>query len=295
MEPKHPAEHPKKRSRTVWFVLGAVVVLAAVFGAYSWLTSSPTRTAFLNVEEGQVDVDQGQGWHSATDNMDLSLNDKVRTLQGKATVVLFESILVTLDDNTEVSIASLAKEKAAIKQEKGSTWNKFMGLSGVQGFEVATPNTVATVRGTAFGVDTGKEDEVLVGEGDVGVASEGDQISVGAFEKVAKKKGAKFAKKEWSAEDKARVKKRIQRHIHHLKKLRWAELGKKQLVVNKLKAKYGVSDADIQKFFDDVDAGKREDQVVLDKVPVKSESLVKIKRLDDQVKKELRFLKSLGD
>ncbi|MEK6963782.1 MAG: FecR domain-containing protein [Nanoarchaeota archaeon] len=294
MEGQHHVQ-VNKRSRTVWFVLGAIVILALVGGGYYWLTGSPTRTAFLNIEEGKVEVNQGSSWVSAVDNMDLKPSDKVRTLDGKATIVLFESILVSLDENTEVSIDSLVKEKVSVKQESGSTWNKFTGLSGVQSYEVTTPNTVATVRGTAFGVDTASEDNILVGEGNVGVSSDGEETSVAAFEKVAKKKGEKLKKGEWSKEDKVKMKKHVLRHVERLKKLRAAELQKKQLLVDKLKAKYQVTDADIQKFFEDVDAGKRDDALVLDKVPIKSESLVKIKHLDDQIKKEQRLLVSLGD
>lgn len=293
MEGQHTV-HVKKRSRTLWFVLGALVILALVGGGYYWLIGSPTRTAFLNIEEGQVEVNQGSSWLPAVDDMDLKRSDKVRTLNGQATIVLFESILVSLDENTEVSIDSLVKEKVSVKQESGSTWNKFTGLSGVQSYEVITPNTVATVRGTAFGVDTAEEDNILVGEGNVGVASGGEEASVAAFEKVSKKKGSKFNKAEWSKDDKVKIKKKVIRHIERLKKLRWAELGKKKPLVDKLKAKYQVTDADIQKFFEDVDAGKKDDAVVLNKVPVKSESLVKIKSLDDQIKKELKFAESLG-
>ncbi len=293
MEGQHV--HVKKRSRTVWFVLGAVVILAIAGYGYYWLTGSPTRAAFLNVEEGQVQVDQGSGWVSAMDDLELKRSDKVRTLEGKATIVLFESVLVSLDENTEVSIDSLVKEKVSVKQEKGSTWNKFTGLSGVQSYEVTTPNTVATVRGTAFGVDTAEEDDIMVGEGNVGVASDGEEATVAAFEKVSKKKGSKFNKAELSKADKVRMKKHVARHVDRLKKLRWGELKKKKPLVEKLKAKYQVTDSDIQKFFEDVDAGRKDDATIMEKVPVNSEAVQKIKRLDDQIKKEQRFLASLGD
>ncbi|HLD05044.1 MAG TPA: FecR domain-containing protein [Candidatus Nanoarchaeia archaeon] len=293
MKESHGEHHPlKKRSRTVWFVVGALVILAALGYAYYWTTGSPTRTAFLNVESGVVEVDQGKGWLPARDGMDLKKSDKVRTLDGQATIVIFESILVSLDENTEVLVDSLIKEKVAIQQQKGSTWNKVTGLSGVQSYEVSTPNTVATVRGTAFGVDTGAEDSIAVGEGNVGVSSGGQEENVAAFEKVFGKKG-NLAKKEWSADDKVKFKKRLTRHLVHLKKLRWAELEKKRPLVEKLKAKYKVTDVDIKKFFEDVDAGKQDDTKIIDKVPLNSEAVHKIKRLNDQIKKEQRLLSSL--
>lgn len=296
---EHHAEHHsshKKPSRSLWFIVGAIIVLAVVGGAYHWLTSSPTRAAFLNLEEGAVEVDQGSGWETALDDMSLGLSDKVRTLQGKATILLFESILISLDENTEVSIAALAKDKSSIKQEKGSTWHKFTSLAGVQSYEVVTPTTVATVRGTSFGVDTLEDgDDILVGEGSVGVASEGEQAQLSEFEKIVKKKGSKFDKKAWSLDDKKRLKRQATKHIQHLKNLRKAELKKKHQLMQWAKKKYRLSDADVDKFFDDVDAGKRNDEEVLSKVPIKSESLAKIKRLDDQIKKEQKFLQSLGD
>ena len=65
----------------------AVLLIIIGFLVYTTLYSTATRTAYLMIDEGSVDVDQGSGWEPAVDMMDLSIDDKIRTNAGKATVV----------------------------------------------------------------------------------------------------------------------------------------------------------------------------------------------------------------
>jgi hypothetical protein len=120
--------------------------------------------------------------------MELSLEDKVRTKDdGSAVIVMYESILVELDANTEVSIEQLSKDKVKLNQQSGSTWNKFAAISGIKSFEVETPTTVATVRGTEFWVDM---DSVGVDEGQVDATMKGKLLRLAAGRKGVLRDGA---------------------------------------------------------------------------------------------------------
>ena len=150
---------------------------------YNSVASDKIEPAFLTVESGTVQLDSGAGYNTVTGEVILSLNDKVKTLDGTATITLYETIITELEPNTEVSISTLAENNVKINQNSGSTWSKFTTITGIDSYEVETPTTVATVRGTAFGVNV-EEDAVLVGEGNVNVEKGGRVVSLNQFEKL---------------------------------------------------------------------------------------------------------------
>ena len=86
--------------------------------------------------------------------MDLIQSDSVRTGDdSSASIILFESSIVRLDSNTEVTLEELIKDEktsVTIQQDSGRTWNTVSKISGIDDYDVQTPTTVASVRGTAF-------------------------------------------------------------------------------------------------------------------------------------------------
>ena len=178
--------------RGVKILLGIVIALVVIGSIataiiYNTFFKDEIETAFLTVESGELQVDSGSGWRTVTGEVSLSLKDKVQTLDGTAVITLYESILIALEENTEISLSSLQEEKTAIKQEKGSTWSKFTSVTGIKGYEVETPTTVATVRGTEFGINA-DDDIIWVAEGKVDVNRGGKIFTLEEFEKLLKGK-----------------------------------------------------------------------------------------------------------
>jgi hypothetical protein len=100
----------------------------------------------------------GGTWEPAKSGMLLHQSDAVRTGEDTyASVILFESSIVRLDSNTQILIKELISDAAAtnvtIEQETGRTWNTIQKISGIDNYEVQTPTTVASVRGTTFDVN----------------------------------------------------------------------------------------------------------------------------------------------
>ncbi|MBU0461785.1 MAG: FecR domain-containing protein [Nanoarchaeota archaeon] len=160
--------------KKVGVIIGSVAAVVIVIFLISFfaLRGRAEDIAFLSIENGDVQVNSGSGWEQASDGMALSLNDMIKTGDdGEASVIIYDSAIISLSPNTEVMIADLADDTATVKQNSGSTWNKFIGLSGLKGLEIETPTAVATVRGTEFGIDlTGEEDvseSLIVAEGEV--------------------------------------------------------------------------------------------------------------------------------
>ncbi len=128
--------------------------------------STPDPIAILHIESEAVEVDLGSGYQRAVEGMALSVKHKVRTLNGEASLILHNSIIVALDQDSEIQIDDLDKEHVKITHSAGSAWHKFLDLTGVKTFTVETPQTVATVKGTEFGTTM---DRILVAQGEVEV------------------------------------------------------------------------------------------------------------------------------
>jgi len=98
-----------------------------------------------------------------------------------SSIILFESSIIRLDSNTEVMLKEIIQEagktSVTIQQDAGRTWNTVLKVSGIDDYDVQTPTTVASVRGTSFDVYI-QLDNITVGVGR-GVYIQLDNITVG--------------------------------------------------------------------------------------------------------------------
>ena len=135
----------------------AVVAVIAVVGFLFYALVLPLITesppAVLIVDSGDVQVAQSP-LRQASGSTQLKEGDQAVTGKGKASVVLFGSSVVRLEENTTISLAELKAQKGdrkvKLKQDSGRIWNKVIKLSGVDNYQIETPTSVATIRGTGF-------------------------------------------------------------------------------------------------------------------------------------------------
>ncbi|MBW3005151.1 FecR family protein [Candidatus Woesearchaeota archaeon] len=274
---------------TKYAIIGivAVLIILLAFG-YFKITGSPTVEAFLNIYQGDVKVDHGQGWVGAADGMDLALDDRVRTeANSEAAVVLHESVIISMDAETEIFIKDLARSHLKAEQPGGSTWNKFTGLAGVEGLSIETPTTVATVRGTDFGVDT---NEILVGEGEVEVDYKGQKYTIPAGKKAVLRDG-ELVIEDLTPEDWAKINGKRGNIIKTLKVLRMREVEKHPFLAQRLKKQYGITDEEIKEYLERADRGEFDLDEVERKSPVKMESVKKIREFTEEIIKLYNLMK----
>jgi hypothetical protein len=274
-------------------IVSLLLVFIILGSAYFFIFNDDVNLAYLTVKKQNVEVNTQGNWLQAED-MELSLSDKVRTTNGNALVLLYESILVDLDENTEVSIESLSEEKVVLNQNSGSVWSKFTGISGIESYEVQTPNSVATVRGTGFlsKVDEGVS-QFLVGEGVVEVNTESGTITVNTGEKAVKVDGEELRKQELSEEEKVEIRDYMQQTLNDLKNLRKKEIEKHSSIIDKLMEQYQLTEEDINNFLEQIDSGELNDAELIEKSPVKLDAMYKIKRINDEIKKQISLLETI--
>jgi len=166
--------------------------------SFVWFTqTSDVASAQLVIDYGTVQVKhEGGNWTSAETGMFLFQSDALRTGEDTyASVILFESSIIRLDSNTEILLKEIIQQaemtNITIEQESGRTWNTIQKISGIDNYEVQTPNTVASVRGTIFDVNvtTSGSTRISVINGTVNVSrlengTIGDTIAVNGNESV---------------------------------------------------------------------------------------------------------------
>jgi hypothetical protein len=115
-------------------------------------------TAILASVTGDVQVQRNDIWSKANGEEKVSKDDVIKTGDNSNTTILFGSgSLIRVDANSQIALTAYAKDGDSwtikINQIIGRTWNRVQKLMGSSVYEVNTPTAVATVRGTAFGVD----------------------------------------------------------------------------------------------------------------------------------------------
>jgi hypothetical protein len=153
-------------------VAGLGFVLAIVLGVVSMFGTSRAMAAATTVTiiSGDIQVRHGAGsFAPANDGEILTAGDTVRTGEGaRAVLTYFEGSTVSLEPNTELTIedASTLTDGSTIvvmRQNLGRTWHVVTKLvTGSSKYEVKTPASTASVRGTTFTVDVAVEDAVPV-------------------------------------------------------------------------------------------------------------------------------------
>ena len=142
--------------KNLFILLVPVIVISCVLGFYFLTQSHDGLNAQLVINSGTVMIKHhGESWDVAQNGMLLHQSDSLKTENNSsASIILFKSSIIRLDSNTEVMIMELIRKaeetNVTLKQDVGRTWNTILNISGIDNYEVHTPTTVATVRGTTF-------------------------------------------------------------------------------------------------------------------------------------------------
>ncbi len=253
-----------------------IVILVLVVGlgsAYLIATGSSTVKAQLVVDDGAVSVNG----NPVSGNTKLSEGDVIATGDGHASVILYESVILNLEQNSQVTLDSLVKEHPVVSQQSGRTWNTFTKLLGVESYSIKEGNNVASVRGTGFEFAEGF---MLTGEGSVSYDADGMTFIVNAGRVVEA-----GMERDATAEELASVKEHVAQTIQTLRFLRQQELDKHPTLVSLAKSTYGLDDAEIAQKFEEADRGEIDIDDAVAKSPMQFDSLNKIADITKEIQK----------
>lgn len=268
----------KKRLKII-IPIAILIIIAVIFLViYMSLVSSKTIDAQLNIEQGTVLLN---GEKVTDEFIELKKGDVIETSDdGLANIILYESIVINLEPNTKINLDDLTKENLEVSQEGGETWNQVTNLFGIESYTIKAGNSVASVRGTEFGLT---EEKIFVNEGEVDYEINGQKFRV-AKGKVIEKIKEEIKQRDLKPEEINKIRLHKQRAIQHLKRLRMDEIRKHEKVVNIIKKKYNLSDEDIREALEKADRGEINLRDYQDKAPVKVESVEKIARITEKIR-----------
>ncbi len=270
----------------ITYVLVFVVILfVAIAGVYGLFSSR--ASAKVLVKSGSVQVDSGSGYESVSNELKLKQDYKVKNIDGDAAIVIFDSIIVDLQKGSEVVVSDLVKDNIKLFQAKGSTWNKFMKLAGIGSFQISTPKSVATVRGTEFGVS---EDEVLVADGIVDVSFGSSSVSLFALQKSQIRDGVVVAVG-LTEEDKLKVLSNMKKMLEVMRYVREIEIGRHTIIVGIVKKQYGWSDEDVKNKLKELDENNEDLDTLAEKLPFKVKSVEIAKDMTNEIRKQVKLIK----
>ncbi len=259
-------------------IISIVVFFIIILTIYFLVLYSKIVEAQLHVESGTVKVN---GQLVAEDKI-LNENDIIETSDGLASVVLYESIIISLDSNTKITLKELKKQHPKITQQKGTTWNKFTKLSGVEEYTAEYGNSIASVRGTFFELS---ENKIVVGDGRVGYSLDEKSFDVNS-KKAVEKNGSEIKEREASEDELKKLEENRKRTIEELKHLRKLEIEKNKFLLGIIKKAYSLNDEDIEKGLEDLDNGVISLESLEEKIPIKTKSIEKIVEITKIIREE---------
>ena len=274
------------KATKIFGIIGVIAVIAVIIVLYmAGIVGASPVPAYLSIESGNVQVNTGSGWTTATEGMKLSQDDMVKTGPGsKAVVIFYESAFAELNANTQITIAELEKDAVKINQDSGSTWNKVTKLAGLEDYEVETPTTVATVRGTEFGVN----DVVAVADGNVDAKAGEETVSLTIGEASEVVDGT-ITKRKMTQEEIKKALANMQAALISMKKIRDQSIMKIPLARMKIKKLSAEDKAEYERIKDEVDNNIREIEDLISKAPVKTKRVMHVveqtKKIRDQKEK----------
>jgi hypothetical protein len=239
------------------------------------LNQSDVAQAQLIIESGNVQIKhEGETWITAQNGMLLYQSDSIKTgNNSSASVVLFRSSIIRLDNNTEITIQEIIKQTGVtnvkIKQDAGRTWNTVIKISGIDNYDVQTPTTVASVRGTSFDVNVSPNGKTVIGVGlgnvtiksivkghigDIINAKKGESVTVDPNEIDKPLKTKSFKKDSWilknQKKDTAVIQSNESTYINESINVKRELYKRIDPYIPELKEKYGVNDEELEILID---------------------------------------------
>jgi len=150
----------KTLNKKLRLIIPLIVIICVIGFVWIFFISDSVKAdepkAQLVIDSGTVQVKHaGESWTIAEDGMYLYESDSIKTDNNSiASIILFRSSVIRLDNNTQVTIKELIHDAdnkgVTIQQNVGRTWSTVSEASGMENYNVETPTAVASVRGTSF-------------------------------------------------------------------------------------------------------------------------------------------------
>ena len=275
----------KKKGVIIFSVVVIVILIVGVM--YISLVSSKTVKAQLNVEEGAVFVNGEE----VRGTVILNEEDLIKTSgNGRATIILYETLVVSLEPDTEITITDLRKKHPQLTQTSGETWNTLTKVIGIEEYTIQSGNSVASIRGTTFLFTV---DKLVVYEGEIDYEIDSQSFKV-VKDNVVERVDGVVSERVLNAEERAKLLVIKTRARDQLQWLREREIEKQPRTVNIIKNRFDLTDEDIRKFFQDADEGIVDLEELKNKAPVNVGLIEKVTKITVEIRELNQEIRDLS-
>ena len=183
-----------------------------------------------------------------------------------------------------------SNDNTILKQDKGTTWNKFTDVAGISSYSVQTPTTIASVRGTEFEISSDEEASTLiVEEGEVDFKADNEEVIVKSNEKFMVKREKlkdrmtkKMEKLEMGLKDRERMAKRVEKNVKRMEKV-------KERVMRRAKMEEGK----VKELFEKTKKGEISREEFEKRTKLKPNAARKVFEMDKKVNREVERVKQI--
>ena len=128
------------------------------------------RRAVITYVRGDVEkkiVQEKKDWEDALKRDEVITGDSVRTHEeSRSEIRLADRSIIRMDDSSQITLAALeaerAAEKTSVNLEEGKVWATVAKLSDESEFDISSQVAGASIRGTTFEIEVGKDGETQV-------------------------------------------------------------------------------------------------------------------------------------
>ena len=182
-----PKRRPTRVAMLAAFVVAFVIVATGLVGLLFPATAAASSSS-LEVLDGIVAISRdGAQFVEGRDGDLLQQGDVIRTGdESHAVLTFYDGSTVEVEPNSELIVETLAASTAGdlvmeMRQDFGRTWHVVSrSLTPNSKYEIRTPTSTATVRGTAFlvSVDPNGASNIATTDGTVHAIAAGQEVSV---------------------------------------------------------------------------------------------------------------------
>ena len=280
---KHEHHKKKKWPVVLGVILGVIIIVAAALYFFVFNISTPVGT--LHILSGSVQVNNGIVYASATDGMNLKQGYSIKTADNSNTrVVLLDSVILTLDSNTEIKLDTIGKN-TVVSLLQGDVWSKFMP-GDIQQYTVSALGTSAVAHGTSFNSKISGSDVVLiVSDGNVDFSNSNDKVLVQKSKKYIMSNG-RITESSLTPEEKTSIVSAVNNDLTAIKDLRVEMMQRNKVAYDKLKTMFNKNDDDVKAILDQIDKGELNDTQMIAQSPIKLPILGKLANVNTEIKNQ---------
>lgn len=294
----------ENKPKKLKIILTTIIILIVIFALYSYFShnnttpkkTEPAKPAYLQSVSGDVQIYRNKSWSPLTKKQELFLSDKIKTLKGgEARIQLYGKADIYLTQNSQIELTSLNKNNLSIIQSYGISQNSFSKSNNYSYF-VQTPNSTISVKGTQFIVNVlDREESVFVTGGEILIETDNNRILVGKYEKAQIDKNGEVQIIMPNENEIIPIIEQNKKTIQSSKQQRLSKIEENTMLLKIAEKTYGLTKEDIIAKLDAIDRGEIDDNLIIEKAPIKKDELREIKKINDKIKYSNAQIKYIED